>query len=114
MPFINVKTSAELTEEKIEKIKTELGQTITLFPGKTEAWLMVNIEQGCKLYFKGNDNKNTAFVDVAVLGSTSKSDCERVTQSICEILESNAGVPTDRTYVKFEDCDKWGYNGFMF
>ena len=54
MPFINVKTSAKLNEEKIEKIKAEMGKAITLFPGKTEAWLMVNVEPDCKLYFKGD------------------------------------------------------------
>ena len=43
MPFIDVKTSAELNSEKIEQIKSDLGKAIALIPGKSENWLMVNI-----------------------------------------------------------------------
>lgn len=114
MPFIDVKTSAKLTEEKIEQIKTELGSAIALIPGKTEAWLMVNIKDSCNLYFKGNQDEDTAYVEVSIFGETAKSNCEAITVAICEILEKYANVPTDRTYVKFEFSDMWGYNNFMF
>ena len=114
MPFINVKTSAALTDEQVEKVVKEMGQAITLFPGKSEAYLMVNVEPDCKLYFKGNDAKNTAFVDVAVFGNAAKEYCELVTQKVCDILEEIAGVPSDRCYVKFESNTMWGYDRFMF
>lgn len=114
MPFINVKTSRELTAEKVEAVKSELGKAIALIPGKSEAWLMVKVDDGCKLYFKGTDNKNTAYVEVSIFGSTSKENCEALTGRICEILSDIADIPSDRTYVKFEFSDLWGYNGFMF
>lgn len=114
MPFIDVKTSCELNSDKIEKIKTELGKAISLIPGKSEKWLMVNIADNCKLYFKGNDDKNTAFVEVSIFGETSKKNLENLTCEICKILENSAGIPSDRVYVKFEFSDKWGYNNFMF
>lgn len=114
MPFIDVKTSAQLNSEKIEQIKTELGKAISLIPGKSEGWLMVNVSDNCSLYFKGNDDGNTAYVEVKIFGSASKNDCENLTAEICKILENSAGVPSDRTYVKFEFSDMWGYNNFMF
>ena len=114
MPFIDVKTSKELTADKIDAVKTELGKAISLVPGKSEAWLMVNITDHCNLYFKGTDNDNTAFVNVSIFGSTSKDNCENLTSEICDILSGVAGIPSDRVYVKFEFCDLWGYNGFMF
>ena len=114
MPFINVKTSAALSDEQIKQVVKEMGQAITGFPGKSEAYLMVNVEPDCNLYFKGNDSKNTAFVDVAIFGTSTKDCCEKVTESICDVLERVAGVPSDRTYVKFEYNSLWGYNNFMF
>lgn len=114
MPFINVITSADMSADKIETVKTELGKAISLIPGKSEEWLMVNVNQSSNLYFKGNDNKNTAYVEVNIFGSASKSDCEALTGEICNIISSNTTVPTDRIYVKYEFCDMWGYNGFMF
>lgn len=114
MPFIDVKTSAELNAGKIEKVKCELGNAISLIPGKSEAWLMVNISDNCNLFFKGNDNKDTAFVDVSIFGETSKQNCEKFTSEICRILEDSVGIPSDRVYVKFEFSNLWGYNNFMF
>lgn len=114
MPFIDVKTSCELNSEKTEQIKAELGKAISLIPGKSENWLMVNIADNCNLYFNGNDNKNTAFVNVSIFGETSKQNCENLTAEICKILENSTGIPSDRVYVKFEFSDMWGYNSFMF
>lgn len=114
MPFINVKTSKELSSEKIETVKTELGKAISLIPGKSEAWLMVNIEDKCNIYFKGTDNNDTAYVEVNLFGDASKDNCEKLTIKICNILDSIAEIPSDRIYVKYEFCDMWGYNNFMF
>lgn len=85
-----------------------------LLSGKSEAWLMVNIQDNCKLYFKGTNDKPTAFTDVSIFGSAAKSDCENLTAAVCDILSEDAGVPSDRSYVKFEFSDKWGYDGYMF
>lgn len=114
MPFIDVKTSCELNDEKIERIKSDLGKSISLIPGKSENWLMVNIADNCNLYFKGSNNENTAFVNVSIFGETSKANCEKLTAEICNILENSVGIPSDRVYVKFEFSDMWGYNKFIF
>ena len=112
MPFINVMTNSEIKDK--DALKAELGNDITAIPGKSEAWLMVNIQDNCKLYFKGTNDKPTAFTDVSIFGSAAKSDCENLTAAVCDILSEEAGVPSDRSYVKFEFSDKWGYDGYMF
>lgn len=114
MPFINVKVSEELTEKRMDCIKAELGQVISIIPGKSEAYLMVNIEDNCNLYFKGDNSKPTAFVDVSIFGSAAKSDCEKLTAEICIILQNEADIPSNRTYVKYLFSDLWGYNNMMF
>lgn len=114
MPFIDVKVSNNLNEEQIENLKTDLGTAISLLPGKSEGYLMVNITDKCHLYFKGDNSQPTSFVDVSIFGSASKSDCENLTIKICDILTKVAGVPSNRTYVKFLFSDLWGHNKFMF
>lgn len=114
MPFINVKISENLSDTQVDNIKSRLGEAISLIPGKSEAWLMVNIQDNCKLYFKGTNDEPTAFTDVSIFGSAAKSDCENLTAAVCDILSENAGVPSDRSYVEFEFSDKWGYDGYMF
>ena len=52
MPFICAKISEPLTEIQFEMIKSDLGKAISLLPGKSEAYLMVEVEDKCQLYFR--------------------------------------------------------------
>lgn len=76
MPFINVKLSENLDPEKIESVKTKLGKAISLLPGKSENYLMVNLEPGCHLYFRGNSDAPTAMCCVSVFGKAPRDACE--------------------------------------
>lgn len=114
MPFINVKLSEKVTDSKVETVKTELGKAITLLPGKSEGYLMVNIEDGCHLYFQGNQTAPTAMCEVSVFGSAPRSACEALTAEICKMLENELSVPQNRTYVKFSFVDTWGFDGYLF
>ena len=49
MPFINVMTNSEIKDKNA--LKSELGNAITTIPGKSEAWLMVKLEDRADMYF---------------------------------------------------------------
>lgn len=114
MPFIQVRVSEKLDEQKIEAVKSRLGKAISLIPGKSEAYLMVQVEDNCHLYFKGNQDTPTAMCDVSIFGKATRDACEALTGEICQILETLAAVPPSRCYVKFQFVDTWGFNGFLF
>ena len=44
MPFINSKISTDITPEQETTVKELLGQAISGIPGKSESWLICNIE----------------------------------------------------------------------
>ena len=48
MPFINIKTNVSISKESEKQIKSKLGECIKLI-GKTENWLMINIEENQKM-----------------------------------------------------------------
>ena len=73
MPFIQVKTSAPVSEQSEETIKTLLGQAVTSLPGKTEQWLMVGFEPEYRLWFQGTDEP-AAMVDCLLYTSPSPRD----------------------------------------
>ncbi len=113
MPFIDARFSTPLNESQEENIKKRLGEAITLI-GKSEAYLMVQIEGDCKLYFKGNKDDESAYFEVKLLGKSSKANYEKLTVALCEIASQELSIPTNRVYVKFEECEYWGYDSFMF
>jgi phenylpyruvate tautomerase PptA (4-oxalocrotonate tautomerase family) len=113
MPFINVKTNVSVTEDRAESVKSLLGQAITAIPGKSEAWLMVEIEAERKLWFKGT-GEEAAMVEVSLFGGASHNAYLTLTSHITGIISSQFGIPTSRIYVKYSETSNWGWNGSNF
>jgi len=113
MPYIEIKTTAELTAKNKTSMKEKLGRDIALIPGKSESYLMLCFEGGLDMYFKG-DNKPCAFAQVMIFGKSDKKNYEKLTAAITETIHSELGVEPDRVYVKYEECEHWGCNGVNF
>ena len=114
MPYINVQTTAKVSSDKAETVKSALGKAISVIPGKSESWLMIKIEGDQAMWFRGDASTDTAFVSVSVYGSLSDSASDKMTSEITEIISETLGVPTDRIYVRYSEHDKWGWNGSNF
>ncbi len=106
MPFINSKVTVKMTDDKKESVKKKFGEAIKLIPGKSE--------DGYDLYFQGNKDGESAFVEVKVFGSASSSVYNKMTSAICNILNEELSIPENRIYVKYEEVENWGWNGSNF
>lgn len=113
MPFIEVKTNSESVKENKDALKAALGEAITAIPGKSEAWLMVDINEPSAMYFKG-ESDNCAMFDVSIFGNASDSAYDDLTTRICAISEKYLNVPASRTYVKYSEYLHWGWNNMNF
>ncbi len=113
MPFIDARFSTPVNTEQELNIKKRLGEAITLI-GKSEAYLMVQIQSDCKLYFRGNNDDASAFFEVKLLGKSTKEKYTALTAALCDIATSELSIPSNRVYVKFEECEYWGFDSFMF
>ncbi len=114
MPYIELKTTESVSEEKEKALKAAFGKAIECFPGKTESWLMVNIVPEQKMYFKGNNDAGCAMVSVDLLGQVSSSASEKMTAKLCCVLSSELGLSPDRVYVKYSGFADWGWNNGNF
>ena len=112
MPYIDVRTSVSI-DEKAEKIlKEEFGKAIEIIPGKSENWLMVNLEGGKSMYFRGTEG--AAMIDVHVFGKAKAADYGKLTEKLTAIVCKTLGIGKDRIYVKYSEYQYWGYNGLNF
>lgn len=114
MPYIETKVNVKITKEQEENLKERLGKLIEIFPGKSEKWLMLNFEDECRLYMSGNGDLPTAYVEVKIFGTPEAKAAEKMTHEICLLLEDVLGIDPSRTYVKYEDCNMWGWNKSNF
>jgi len=114
MPYIKTRTTVGIDKNKEISIKTKLGKAIEAFPGKTENWLMVDFEDNCRIYFRGEDSEASAYVEVKLLGKGNESSFDKMTALVCDILNDELSIPKDRIYVKYEEVEHWGWNGSNF
>ncbi len=114
MPYIETKVSTQISSENEILLKEEFAKAIEIFPGKSESWLMLNFEDNCRLWFKGDNSLPSAYIEVKLLGEISSVNAEQMTKKICSIIEKILGISPSRIYVKYEACDTWGWNGGNF
>jgi len=113
MPYINTTVSVSIPKNVEKELAREFGRAITLIRGKTEKWLMLNFTENSRMYFDGSDAP-AAMVEVQIFGSASDSEYDALTARMCEIVSEKLSVAPDRVYVKYEEYDRWGWNGGNF
>ena len=113
MPFISTKTNKPISDATAKTLKEAYASAIELLPGKTEKWLMLNFTENSRMYFDGSDAP-AAMVEVQIFGSASDSEYDALTARMCEIMSEKLSIAPDRVYVKYEEYDRWGWNGGNF
>lgn len=114
MPMILTKTNTPISEADELELKELFGKAIEILPGKTENWLMLGFEANQRLWFRGDNSKALAYVEVSALGKINPSDAEKLTAEICDILKTVLGIDGSGVYVKYEETDMWGYDSNNF
>ena len=114
MPFINSKVNVKTTETQQKELKTRLGEAISIIPGKSESWLMVNLEDDGKMYFRGDDSDPIAYICVNIYGHVNEEAFDRMTAELTKIYGEVLGVKPDHMYVKYYASMHWGWNGNNF
>ena len=113
MPFIQLKTNAEINENDEKLIKGKLGELITIIPGKSENWLMVQISGGKKMYFKGSDEK-CAMIEVKIYGKATSAAYDKLTYEITNLVSKTLNISPTRIYVSYFETPNWGFAGSNF
>ncbi|MGN0469430.1 MAG: phenylpyruvate tautomerase MIF-related protein [Acutalibacteraceae bacterium] len=114
MPFINTKVNVSISPEQEEQLKSKLGKAISIIPGKSERWLMLNFEDNCRMYFRGNSDIPTAFIEVKIFGGAGDNEYDMLTSTITGIVSDVLKISPDQIYIKYEEVEYWGYNGHNF
>lgn len=113
MPYITTKTNKKISHENEIQLKSLLGKAISIIPGKSEDWLMLNFEDEQKMYFKGK-SVDMCYAEVKIFGTCEKSYLESLTKEMCEIYNTVLNISPENVYVKYEFSDKWGWNNSNF
>ena len=116
MAYVNLIFTDKLSEEKKELLKTSVGQLITIFPGKSEDWLFVSIQDQRNLYFKGIKAEASAIIEVKIFGKQEKEHKDLFTSKLCDFLENELRIQGQNVFFIFTEAEdgNWGWNGGLF
>ncbi len=114
MPYIHAKIGTTVTKDQVEAFKTDMGEAIALFPGKSEGWLMVETEGNKDMWFAGTKQPPAAMVEVSLFGEVDGACSEKMTEVVCRSLSAHMGIQPDRIYVTYTSVKHWGWNGNNF
>lgn len=114
MPFINLKTNVSITKENSLELKSKFGELISILPGKSETWLMVELEGDKDMYFRGS-NEPLAILEVKIYGtSLDEEKSNKLISALTEATHKILKVPSDRIYVSYFLTNSWGFAGENF
>jgi phenylpyruvate tautomerase PptA (4-oxalocrotonate tautomerase family) len=116
MAYVNSIFTSKLSEEKKELLKSAVGQLITIFPGKSEDWLFVSIEDQRNLYFKGIKATAAAIIEIKIFGKQDKENKDLFTSKLCDFLENELSIKGQNVFFIFTEAEdgNWGWNGGLF
>lgn len=113
MPYIDVNLTSKLSEVQKDAMKSKFGELITLLPGKTEAVLMVCINDGSTIYFSGEKKDKAAFVNIKLFKESGFEYKAELTAKIFEFFEKDFGVPGKDLFLSFDEYSSWGARGTL-
>ncbi len=111
MPYIALHVERALSASEKESLKAALGQAIEVIPGKTEKGLMVEICDGCDLYY-GGQKRDAAYLDVKTYGTAAPADQKAFTEAVFQAMEA-AGFSKNNIYLTISGYPNWGLNGTL-
>lgn len=112
MPYIRMATSCALTLAQKDEFKAGLAEVIGLIPGKTEASLMVEVDDGLTMYFKG-ERRDLAYLDAKFSGETDFEHKKQFTEAVCRLAQKVCELPPDSVYLTYSVFKEWGTKGTL-
>ena len=88
-----------------------MGKAIELVPGKSEEYLLLEFEDQCRLWLRGNNEEPIAYIEAAIFGNEAHYGYDAFTAEVTRIFADTLNISPDHIYLKFEDIPAWGVQG---
>jgi phenylpyruvate tautomerase len=92
-----------------------LSSSLASHLGKSEAYVMTAFEGNVPMTF-GGTTEPVCYIEIKSVGSMGGTKTQAMSQDFCTQVETQLGVPKNRTYIEFADAEgaMWGWNGRTF
>jgi phenylpyruvate tautomerase len=114
MPYLKIQTNKALNDSTKTELLKKASAAVATGLGKSESYVMVAFEPTLPMVFAGSDDPCT-YLELKSIG-LSESKTAALSEMLCELMETELGIPASRTYVEFVDAPRamWGWNRRTF
>ncbi|MBP7401811.1 MAG: hypothetical protein KBA30_04285 [Clostridia bacterium] len=107
MPYIHISLPKTLAAPAKKELASSLGSLISILPNKSERGLMIRIDDGCGMYFRGVEGADCAYVDVRLYMTTPDDKKAEFASAFLEAFSRIVGIPADCVYMSFLEYGNW-------
>ncbi len=111
MPFLVSKVNIPVSPEQELELKTRLGKAIALVPGKSEEYLLLCVEDQCRLWLRGDSSRPTGYLTVGIFGNENHAGYRDFTAAVTDIYRDLFEIAPEDFYIKFDDITAWSVGG---
>lgn len=111
MPMVNVKLNFAVSNEQKMSIEKGIVDILVKDLGKRDNWLMVNIEDNARIYFRGDSQTHTVGITLAVYKEIDDESAEKFISATTELVAMSTDIKTDRIVVLIQPVSQWGLGG---
>ena len=110
MPYVHLNISKTLGAPVKKELASALGSLISILPTKTENGLMVRIDDGCGMYFRGSE-ADCAYVDIRLYMISQHEKKGEFARAFLEAIHRIAGIEIGNIYMSFLEYGSWVVGG---
>lgn len=114
MPFIISRVNVPISREQEIELKSWMGKTIELVPGKSEEYLLLGFEDNDRLWLRGDDSEPIAFIETNIFGNEQHLGYDAFTAEVTMMFHKVLGIAPNHVYINYTDIPDWGAGGRNF
>lgn len=110
MPYLHIKVGKPITAQQRKAIGDGCAHLISLLPEKNADNCMIQIEDQCDFYMKGQKNP-CVFVELRLYGPSPDDKKSAFTSALCELLCTQIGTQPQLMYMNILELPHWVVGG---
>ena len=106
MPYVSVRSSKHIDDDKMEALQKKIGGVISVIPGKNIDNCMIQIQGDCKT-FMGGKPKNATFCEVRMFGEAPKEAKKEFCGALTKVMTEELGE-IETLFINMQQYFEWG------
>ncbi|NOZ11696.1 MAG: hypothetical protein GXP09_11725 [Gammaproteobacteria bacterium] len=114
MPYLKIQTNLPHDDNTRQGFLKKASAAVASGLGKPENYVMVAFDPAIPMMFAGKDTPCT-YMELKSIGLP-ESKTAALSESLCGLVESELGIPSNRIYIEFSDASRamWGWDRKTF